>query len=393
MPNIFLSPQDSLLLKGCKFVIYVPVLFWVANATALSDGAASLRGWKVSTHRLLIKVSEDLLDYPEDILLHIMAHFTATLGVIALLGFIDLSAADKDTNDFYALVGQQSLTLPFVYKELTNLHVLRWTHNNTIIFYRQQGRISVGKSSDISTTGSFLLRNLAFSSAGLYEAKVLHANGTVAKTWTGHLFVLNKVSKPRITYVCESTLRSVNLNCYMDKPQGLEFSWALNQKVLTGEKRQTLSLSLPLQVGSHFTCTVSNKVSSESSDAVLPVCKNPPLLCLSQQTVVTVLAGAAGLILVLLIIIIVLCCRYRRNKAQMKLTNKEELRTVSVSKRVPDSTSPVYETMHLTEKYTPPSPQPSPRVQPEHELSVAAEGQKPSPVPKPRTKNALTPNM
>ncbi|XP_047452528.1 SLAM family member 9-like [Mugil cephalus] len=326
-----------------------------------------------------------------------MACFYATLVVIALLGCINLSAADKDTvKEFYAVVGQQSLTLPFVYKELTNSHVLRWTHNRTIIFYRQQGRVSVGKSSDISTTGSFFLRNLAFSSSGLYEATVLHPNGTAAIKWTGHLFVMSKVSKPRVTYVCDATLRSVNLNCYVDNPQGLVFSWTLDKKVLTGETRQTLSLSLPLQVGSHFMCSVANKVSSESSDAVLPACKNPSLLCLSRQTFVSVLAGVAGLIFVLLIIIFVLCCRHRHNKAQKNLGDKEDLRMLSLSKRVPDSTSPVYETMHHVEKSETPSPQPSPRVRGEiksAQLSTAAEGQQPSPVPKPRSKNALTPNI
>lgn len=335
-----------------------------------------------------------------------MGRFAATLSVIILSGFINFSAANKDTCE-YATVGQ-SLTLPFDYKGLTNLHVLRWTHNSTIIFYREKGKVSVGKPGDITATGSLLLKNLQFSSAGNYQADVLHPNGTPVKNWTHRLCMMDKVSKPQLTYICDSS--AVTLKCNAAKPQGLVFSWTLDEKTLTSETRQTLSISLEQLKGERrFTCSVANSVSEEKSNTVRPTCKSPSpptLLCFTSKTVVAALAGGAGLILLLLLIIVVLCCRHRRNKTQMRLRDKVDLRMLSLNKQEPDSISPEYETMHPTEDSPAPSPEPSPREcyeiasQPEArtqnrpaQLSTAAEGQQPSPVPKPRTKNPQTPNI
>ncbi|XP_044050193.1 T-cell surface antigen CD2-like [Siniperca chuatsi] len=342
-----------------------------------------------------------------------MAHFAATLGVIILLVFVNLSAANKDTCEIYAALGE-SLTLPFVFEGLANSHVLKWTHNNTMIFYKERGRVSVGKPADITATGSLLLKNLQLSSAGTYQAKVLHPNGTLAGTWTGHLCMMDKVAKPQLTYSCDFKSSAVNLNCKVAKPQGLVFSWTLDEKTLTSETRQTLSISLAQLKGEmSFTCTVANKVSKEKSDTVSPTCKNPSpspspptLLCFSSKAVIAVLAVGEGLILLLLIIIIILCCCHRRSKTQLRLRDKEDLRMLSLSKPEPDSITHQYETMHPTEDSPTLSPDPSTRACYEHvsqpeaqtekkppQLSTAAEGLQPSPVPKPRTKSPQTPNI
>lgn len=340
-----------------------------------------------------------------------MACFAATLGLIILSGFINISAANKDTCDLYASVGQ-SLNLTFVYDRLTNSHVLRWTHNSKIIFYKQQGRVSFGKPEDISSTGSLLLKNLQSSSAGVYQANVLYPNGTLAKTWTGYLCMQDKVSKPQVTYSCDFKSRAVNLNCHVANPQGLVFSWTLDENTLTSETRQKLSISLEkLKWERNFKCSVANKVSKEKSDTVRPICRSPTpapptLLCFTSKTVVAVLAGGAGMTLLLLTIIITLCCCYRRNRAKMRLMDKGELRMLSLSKREPESISPEYETMHPTEDSPTPSPKPSPRAcyetvsqpegQAENRLSkpdTADEGHQPSPVPKPRTRAPQTQNM
>ncbi|XP_068459672.1 T-cell surface antigen CD2-like [Clinocottus analis] len=337
-----------------------------------------------------------------------MACFAATLGVIILLGFINLTAADKDSCDLYAVVGQ-SLTLPFVYEKLTNSHVLRWTHNSTIIVYREQGKLSFGKSEDISATGSLLLKNLQLSSAGAYEAKLLSPNGTLVKAWTGRLCMMDKVSKPQLTYMCDYKYSAVNLMCHVAKPQGWMFSWTLNEKTLTSETRPTLSISLAQLKGEmSFTCGVANKVSKEKSDTVRPTCEGPPpppTICFKSKAVVAVLAGGAGLILFLLVIIIALCRCHIRHKTQMRRRDDGEMRMLSLSKRVPDSTSPEYETLHPNEDSPTPRPDSSPGVcyenvsQPEAQtenrptlLSTEAAGQV-SPVPKPRTKSPQTPNV
>ncbi|CAJ1056279.1 uncharacterized protein LOC117815103 [Xyrichtys novacula] len=335
-----------------------------------------------------------------------MACFAASLFLLSV--FINLSTTKTDSCDLYAAVGQ-SLTLPFTFEGLTTFYVLRWTHNNTIVFYRQQTRVSVGKPEDISAAGSLILKNLRPTSAGIYQANVLTPNGTFAKAWSGHLCLMDKVQKPRLVYSCDFKSSAVNLNCDVVKLQGLAFSWTLDDKTLTSEKRQTLSISLAQLKGERsFTCSVENKVSKEKSDIVRPVCKTPSpppppaLLCFKPNLVMVAVAVGAGLILLLLIIIIILCCRNKHDKTQMR---PGELRMLSLSKREPDSISPEYETMHPSEDSPATSPEPKARVcyenvsppevqvenRPQH-LSADTEEQRVSPVPKPRTKSPQTQN-
>lgn len=337
-----------------------------------------------------------------------MACLAATLGLVIFSGIMDLSAANKDPCDLYALVGQ-NLTLPFVFEGL-GVHELRWIHNTKIIFRGQQGRVSHGKAEDISKTGSLFLKNLQFSSAGIYQADVVNPNRTLAKTWNGSLCVMDKVAKPQLTYICVKS-SAVILNCNVANPQGLTFSWTLfmDDKTLISETKQILSISLAQQkVVRSFTCSVANKVSKEKSDTVRPTCESPPpppLFCLKSPNVLAVLAGGAGLILLLLAIIITLCCRYRRIKTQMRRRDQEGLRMLSLNKLEPNI-SPVYETMHQTEDAPTVSQTSLPKdcwenvTQPEAQtenkpaqLSADAEGQQPSPVPKPRTKGPKTPNI
>lgn len=336
-----------------------------------------------------------------------MACFAATLGVTVLSGLFNLLAADSCEHN--GAVGQ-NLTLPFVYNGLDNSHVLRWTHNNKVVFYRERGRVSEGKPADISATGSLLLKNLQFSSAGAYQANVLYPNSTFAKMWTGHLCVMDKVVKPQLTYNCDFKSSSVLLNCHVTNPKGLLFSWVLDEKTLTSETRQKLSISLEQLKGERtFTCSVANKVSKEKSDTVRLACTSPstpPLLCFKPKTVLAIVLGGAGLILLLLVIVVNLCCCSRRNKTKMRLGHTGELRMLSLSNQEPDAVSREYETMHTTEDSPPLNPETSSRTcyenisQPEaltenrpSHLSTAAEGQQPSPVPKPRTKRPQTPNI
>lgn len=336
-----------------------------------------------------------------------MACFAAFLGVIILSGFIDLLAANYC--DIHATVGQ-SLTLPFFFDGLHKLHVVRWTHNSTIVFYREGRRVSVGKEADISANGSLLLKNLQPSSAGIYQVNVLHPNSTPAQSWSGQLCILGRVLKPQLTYTCDFKSAIVNLNCHVANPQGLVFVWTLDGKPLTSETKQKLSISsAKLKGEGRFTCTVANKVSKMESDSIRPACKiptppPPTLLCYTSKTVKAVLTGGGCLILLLLTIIIVQCCCSKRNKAQ--ITQNQELRMVSVSKEEPESISPEYETMLPNKESLAPNPEPSPRAcyervsQPDSKtenrsshLSPTAEVKQPSPVPKPRTKSPQTPNI
>uniref|UniRef100_A0A672ZRS2 Ig-like domain-containing protein n=1 Tax=Sphaeramia orbicularis TaxID=375764 RepID=A0A672ZRS2_9TELE len=287
-----------------------------------------------------------------------MACFVPSLGFIVLLGFVTTSAAYRDTCDLYATVGQ-NLTLPFVYERLESRDNLQWIHNNKFIFKRHQGRVTFGKPDDVSVTGSLLLKTLKSSSAGLYQADVSYPNGTLAKTWTGYLCLMDKVTKPYLSFVCDYKSGVVTLNCHVAKPQDVMFSWTLDERPFS-ETRSTGSITLSLfKEWGGFTCAAANKVSKEKSDIVRPMCKKPspsppPLLCFTSKAVVAVLAGGVSVILLLLfIIIITLCCCYRRNKTT-KSKGTGQLRMLSLTPRSADPVSSDYETMHASE----PSPLP-----------------------------------
>lgn len=326
----------------------------------------------------------------------------STLGPMLLLGFISFTAANTKTCQIYAAVGA-SVTLPFNYEGLTKTHTLRWTHNTTTIFLRQKGRVTTGKPEDITTTGSILLKNVKLQSAGSYRADALHPNDTLAKTWTGQFCVMEKVSKPRLTYTCDTN--AVKLNCDVARSKGSVFSWLHDKKTLPSETRQTLSISMSqIKEESNISCSVANKVSAESSEIVRVTCK-APVVCFKTKTVLGVLAGGAGLIFFLLIIITVLCCLNRRTKTNMQLSDRGELKTLSIKKQEAESITE-YENIHNVESCLSPSPQPSPRARYYNiskldaetesmspQLSTSADGQEEFPVPKPRTKNAKTLNV
>lgn len=327
-----------------------------------------------------------------------MTCFTAALCLIQLLGLIDRSAGNNDSCTIYAAFGG-NVTLPLVFEGLGKSHLLKWTHNKKVIFYRQNGRVSHGKPEDVTATGSILLKNVEFSQTGIYEANVSQSNGALVKMWTGHLCVMEKVSKPQLNYVCDSS--AVSLTCHTDKPQGLSFTWTLNKKTLLSETRQTLSFSLSqLNEEIHFSCSVANKVSKESSATVRPTCK-APLLCFKPQMVVAALAGGAGLILLLFVTVVILCCFLKCNKTKRNLGDKGQLKMLSIKKREAESISPDYETIQNSSSSNPkPSPTACnevisrPDAQTENrQLSAAAEGQRSSPVPKPRTKIGQTQNI
>ncbi|XP_061532832.1 uncharacterized protein LOC133402752 [Phycodurus eques] len=333
--------------------------------------------------------------------------YAVTLLAIVLPGFLSFSSSDKDMCDLYAAVGQ-TMELPFVYNQLANTDVLSWTHNGTIVFNREQTRVSVGKQEDVSQTGSLLLKNLNLSSGGWYQATVRHPNRTLVTLWTSRLCTMDKVSQPRLSYFCDLKIGFVNLSCHVANPQDLSFSWTVDDINLLGATKQTLNVSLDKE--KNFACRVKNRFSTERSDTVRPVCKNPPptspattpvLLCFTSKTIIAVLGGGAAVFLLLLVILAMLCQRQGRGKSDMCVSGKGDLRMVSVKQQRPERSSPDYETMNPADFPTSAFPEPLSRTchtsasTPSESLPQLhqAAAREPSPVPKPRTKNPQTPNM
>ncbi|XP_077452929.1 uncharacterized protein LOC144071573 [Stigmatopora argus] len=327
------------------------------------------------------------------------AMYAVVYATIISLGLLVISA-DKDSCDLYGAVGQ-SIELPFVYNQLANTDVLSWTHNGTLVFTRERAKVLAGKPEDVSKTGSLLLKNLKRSSGGWYQATVRHPNHTLVTMWTGRLCTLDKVSQPRIVYICDPKNVFVNLSCQVDNPQDCTFSWTVDGINFPGATKQTLNVSLG--GAKNFVCRAMNKFSMEKSQAVRPVCQNlaptsmaPVLLCFTFKTIITALAGGTALFLLLLVVIAAMCRRLGRGKSDTRVSGKGDIKMVSVRKQTAESNGPDYETMNPagfpTATVLAPSPQilhPSKGL-PQMDQAAARD---PSPVPKPRTKNPQTPQL
>lgn len=324
--------------------------------------------------------------------------------LVLLIGSVDLLAANDC--DIYGTVGQD-LVLPFVYNGLNLFHVLRWTHNKTIVFYRQLGRVSIGNATDVSLNGSLTLNNLQFSSSGDYQVDVLERKSKPAAKWSRRVCVIDRVPKPQLSSVCDFPASTLRLNCHVAETQGVEFTWAIDGKFLTSEKRQELNVSLTkMKAGMSFMCSVANAVSRENSDIVRHACTRSPATqvdnyCFRLETVQAVFAGGAGLLLLLLIIIITLCCRRQRHRP-LEARDGEEVRMQNArTMQEQSSVNPDYETMLSSVKPQGQSSHyystvPQPEDEPANRLShhpVAEGGERYSPVPKPRTKSPQTANM
>lgn len=335
-----------------------------------------------------------------------MAHIVFLTILLASFG---TSVTSKVTCDRHAAIGIR-LTLPFVFEKLAVIEKLVWLHNGTTVYQQVRGKVSVGKMDDITSEGSLVLKNPKLTSAGVYQAQVFNASGALIKTWTTFVCVMEKVPKPTLNFNCDQ--KSVNLICYTVKSQDLHYSWTMDDKILTGEARSTLTIPLSkLKPKNRFVCGVSNQVSNEVSDPLYPVCTSQPpssqnQLCFPKKTVVAVLAGAGGTVIILLIVIIALCCCRRQNQLP-KRREKEEPRMLSLARIEPEAD---YETMHhVPERSQEPSPKPSPKPSPRAghstpkndpetagvslQPAVPQEGQEPSPVPKPRTRRPNTPDL
>lgn len=324
----------------------------------------------------------------------IMACFAPLL--VVLTGLAALLAVNGC--DFYRGVGQD-LTLPFIFDRLDLFHVVRWTHNTTILFYRQRGYVSVGNATDVSLVGSLLLKDLQLSSSGDYRVIVLHPNSTrSAAVWSRRVCVLDRVPKPDLSYLCDFSASSVTLNCHVAKAQGVEFSWVVDGKFLT-TKTQKLSVSLAkVEAGMSFVCSAANVVSRESSGTVRPLCQRSlPTpsgpYCFSLKTVQAVFAGGVGLFVLLLSIIMILCCQRRRPRGEGYggETRMRDLRnTQEVDYEV--MLSPIEPQLQNLENCYLTIPQPEDPT-PNRLSACPEEGQRVSPVPKPRTKSPQKANV
>ncbi|XP_059184251.1 T-cell surface antigen CD2-like [Centropristis striata] len=240
-----------------------------------------------------------------------------------------ISSTDSEDICIYAAAGDNYI-VPLIYK-MGEGDSLSWKRDTETIFSKKKAVVITGKKEDISADGSLKLTNLKKSNSGTYTPEVFGSNGKKIKETlkSTTLCVLDRVLKPKVT-IDNCKAKSVRFTCFVPqdpKDSKLDYVWLQNNKVLPLEKSKTLTRTeLQLEPNS-FSCNVSNRVSSMSSDAVQQTCITRKLFPDKLFGINTwIIVGAGGGVVLLLIIVVIVCCVCTRRKKRMQLKDEGELR-------------------------------------------------------------------
>ncbi|XP_075950694.1 uncharacterized protein cd2 [Anarhichas minor] len=240
-----------------------------------------------------------------------------------------ISSTDSEEKCKYIATGA-NFTVPLGFA-VDKSDRLRWKHNNKIILDRKNGNFQDGKKELISEDGSLKLTNVIKSNAGSYIPEVLDKDGT--NKWTTEVFlcVMDPVQKPVVKPSCskKKTISDALFTCNVQATQtDHTFAW-LRNKVLEKETGNTLTRRADEVKADSFSCTVSNIVSSKTSEPVAQSCIDKkasffPDTLLGINTWIFV--GAGGGVVLLLIIVVIVCCVRTKRRQRMQLKDEGELR-------------------------------------------------------------------
>ncbi|XP_063070540.1 SLAM family member 8-like [Engraulis encrasicolus] len=147
-----------------------------------------------------------------------------------------------------------------------------WRHNQDFaarwfeddeepVYYR-----NFEKSAELNThTWSLKISNLQKSFSGSYSVEINNKDPTTSVK----LVVLDPVSKPNVTHVCDTTSNSCTLTCMAEQGDDAEYVWR-DAKGNT-QKGHEWTVQRPEQEDTSFTCNISNAVSWETAELVITV--------------------------------------------------------------------------------------------------------------------------
>ncbi|XP_077370157.1 uncharacterized protein LOC144014299 [Festucalex cinctus] len=260
------------------------------------------------------------------VMLHLFA--SSIVSLLLICCHLTYTASQNACDDNGAVGG--NVTVP-LYHQLKKSERLRWTHNKTMIFNRKPDKLVTGKQGDVYENGSLKLTNLKRSSEGAYKPEVHDINGkSVVDVKSRYLCVLDPVSKPGLKVEC--SLPNVKFICMPAQMPNTTVKWFQNDELLPQEHDWTVLRVANKVTHDSFTCTVSNHVSTKSSESVKQNCIDSSssifpkeLFGLDFRIMVSILAGMGGIAVLLVVILIVCCVRAMREKHK-QVQEEEELR-------------------------------------------------------------------
>ncbi|KAL3999475.1 casein kinase 1, epsilon [Sarotherodon galilaeus] len=245
----------------------------------------------------------------------------ATIAVFLLCCFITASTGSQADCDVYAATGSSfTVQLKHVLKDSDNL---RWFQDENLIFYRRQKQVIAGKNDNVDSTGSLKLTQLTKNKSGRYRPEVHREDGTSAGDLPSvRLCVLDRVQKPTVMMNCTGDKAKVSFTCNVGQNERVE--WFKDDKKLP-EKDKTLMRVAKDVVNAHFSCNISNHVSSEISLPVKQDCYKPVFPeTIFGISIWVLVGGGAGIVLMLILIVIIYIIKIRRKK-HVRLNDEREL--------------------------------------------------------------------
>ncbi|KAK9523975.1 hypothetical protein VZT92_017849 [Zoarces viviparus] len=257
----------------------------------------------------------------------------STISLLLLCCFAISSTDSEEKCDYFAATGA-NFTVPLGFA-IHKSDRLRWKHGNTkTILDRKDGKFLMGRKELISEDGSLKLTNVIKSDAGSYIPEVTDKEGIKKGAFKGkRLCVMDPVPKPVVTTTCKkkTPVSDAQFTCKVKTTQtNHTFAWLrTNNKAFEKEKGDTLTRRADQVKTDSFSCIVSNRVSSITSEPVVQTCIDNnasffPDTLLGINTWIFV--GAGGGIVLLLIIVVIVCCVRTKRRKRMQLKEEGELR-------------------------------------------------------------------
>ncbi|KAK7893189.1 hypothetical protein WMY93_022341 [Mugilogobius chulae] len=248
------------------------------------------------------------------------------------LGFclIFTSAESSSSCTNFAIIGQ-----PYEWPLTGNQKDRLWLrHNGQKIYDSRTNK----KSDKVTADRKLVISKVSQVDKGEYTVEIIDSNGKIIETKSMHLCFQEPVQKPNVAVTCDNKPSQVKFTCSVPQPKDITYEWFDGGKLIFNEKTGILLRTFNQAGQNLFSCKVSNKVSSQTSNPVQQNCKptspaspesSKPkteeeesssnlLFGMEFWTMVAILAGGGGLVLVLIIATIV-CCTLNRRKRKLRV--------------------------------------------------------------------------
>ncbi|KAF6737177.1 T-cell surface antigen CD2 [Oryzias melastigma] len=248
------------------------------------------------------------------------------LVLLVLLGLAASSNGLEQTCGLFAIAGMD-VTVPLEYK-LQSGDTLKWKRGNTVIFDRKGSNVKTGKAEDVSENGSLILKKVSKTDENLYAPEIYDSSGKnqgSSKEIQLCVLAAEAVKKPTLTASCKNA--EVTFTCTPnEKDKDVEIKWFENKKDLLKGNSKTLSKTFAEVKNKKIHCQVSNKASSEDSNALEASCSGGTFWSNWSNTYIWILVAGGGGVVLLLVVLIIVCCIRNRRRRRMRMRDEMEFR-------------------------------------------------------------------